>query len=226
MATEEKTKRELAEEKDVIVAPERHYDACRLVQRGRLEVLEGASLPHANLSIAHPAEARRGDAIAFAHPYHARALDTAMSLADPDGVSTSAGVKQTHLAVSARRNEKLAGRVKRQALYGVPMTREHRAWRLWRAEVPQLHCVISDCAREDVLRRGVPEYLTDLARRRVDVQHGRKVDGRPALHVPALERGGAHLPDEHVSVLAAGRDDRVRVRRPVRVEDRRGVAAR
>jgi hypothetical protein len=58
------------------------------------------------------------------------------------------------------------------------------------------------------------------------VQHGRKVDGRPALRVPALERRGVHLPDEHVSVLAARRDDRVRVRGPVRVEDRRGVAAR
>ena len=33
-------KRELTEEKDVIVAPERHYDSRRLVQRGRLEVLE------------------------------------------------------------------------------------------------------------------------------------------------------------------------------------------
>jgi hypothetical protein len=82
-------------------------------------------------------------------------------------------------------------------------------WRLWRAEVPQLHRVISDCAREDMLRGGVLEYLTDLARGRVDVQHGRKVDGHPAFHVPALEHGGVHLPDEHVSVLTAGRDDRV-----------------
>jgi len=77
----------------------------------------------------------------------------------------------------------------------VPMTREHRGRRIRRTKVPQLHCVISDCGREDVLHGGVPEYLTDLARRRVDVQHGRKVDGNPALRVPALElhvedRGG------------------------------------
>jgi hypothetical protein len=45
-----------------------------------------------------------------------------MSLADPDGISTSAGVEQTYLAVPARRNEKLTSRVKCYALYGVPMT--------------------------------------------------------------------------------------------------------
>ena len=94
-----------------------------------------------------------------------------MSLADPDGISTSAGFEQTHLVVPARRN-KLASRVKHQTLYDVPMTREHRAWRFRYTKDPQLHCVISDCTYEDLLRSGVPEYLTDLARRCVDVQQG------------------------------------------------------
>jgi hypothetical protein len=216
----------LTEEKDVIVAPERHHDARRLVQRDRLEVLERAELPHADLSIAHPAKARRRDAVVLAHPDHARALDAGMALANPDGLTTGAGVEQADLAVARGGGEELAGRVERDALDGVRVSGENGAGALGRAEVPQLDGVVADCAREDVLRCGVPEHLADLARRRVDAQHGRIVDGHPALRVPSVESGGVHLPDEHVAVFPARCDDVVRVRRPVRVQHRRGVAPR
>ena len=221
----------LTEEKYIVIAPERHHNARRLVQRDRLEVLERADLPHADLphadlSIAHPAKTRRRDAVVLAHPNHTRPLDARMSLAHPDGLATGARIEQADLAIARGGREELARRVERDALDGIRVSREHCTGALGRAQVPQLDGVVADRAREDVLRRGVPEHLADLARRRVDAQHGRIVDGHPALRVPTVERGAVHLPDEHVAVFPARGDDVVRVGRPVRVEHGRGVAPR
>ena len=99
-----------------------------------------------------------------------------MVLANPDGVTTNAGVEQAKLAIAGRRYEELARWAKREALYGVRMTDEHDTGGLGHAEVPQLHGVAADGAREDMLRSGVPVDLANLARRRVDAQHGREVE--------------------------------------------------
>jgi hypothetical protein len=55
----------LTEEKDVIIAPEWHHDARRLIQRDRLEILQRSNLLHPDLPIAHPAESRRSNTIAI-----------------------------------------------------------------------------------------------------------------------------------------------------------------
>jgi hypothetical protein len=88
------------EEKDVIVAPEGHHDARRLIQRDRLDVLQRSNLPHAHLPIAHPAKSRRSDTIAVSHPDHTRALDAAMALSDAYGFSASAGIEQAQFAIA------------------------------------------------------------------------------------------------------------------------------
>jgi hypothetical protein len=49
--------------------------------------------------IAYPTKACHGDAVAVTYPYHMGALDTAMSPANPDGISTGTGIEQMHLAV-------------------------------------------------------------------------------------------------------------------------------
>ena len=149
-----------------------------------------------------------------------------MALGDAYGFSACAGVEQAQFAIAGGRREQLSRRVKRETLDAVAVAREHGTWRFGRAQVPQFHRVVAHGAREDVLRGWVPEHLAHFPRRCVDVQHGREVYGRPAVRVPPFENAGIDLPYEHVAVFAAGRDDRVRVRGPVCVEHRCGVAAR
>ncbi len=183
-----------------------------LVQRDRLDILQPSNLPHPNLPIAHPAKSRRSDTIAVSHPDYTRALDATMALGNAHGFSASARIEQAQFAIAGSCGEQLSCRVKRKTLDAISVAREHSTWRFWHAKVPQFHGVIAHCAREDMLRRRMPKHLTYFSRRGVDVQYGRKVHGCPAVRVPAFENVGVDLPDEHVAVFAAGRDDRVGVR--------------
>ena len=61
-------------EQDVIVAPERHEYTRALVNRRRLDIVEGAAIPQADLTIAHLAESSRRNPIVVAHPYHTGTL--------------------------------------------------------------------------------------------------------------------------------------------------------
>jgi hypothetical protein len=205
-------RKEPTEEEDIVVAPEGHHDARGLVQCERLDVLERASLPHGHLAIAHAAEPGRRDAIAVAHPHNAGTLDAAVALSDAYGVAAGARVEQAELAVAGRGGEELAGWAERNTLDSVPVSDEDGAGGLRGSNVPELDGVVANGGREDVLSGGVPEYLANLARGRVDAQHGLKVARDPAFCVPVLECGPVHLPDHHVAVLATRRDDRVRVR--------------
>lgn len=199
----------LTEEKDVIVAPEGHHDAGRLIQGDRLDVLQRSKLPHAYLPIAHPAKSRRSDTIAVTHPDHTRAFDSTMALSDAYGIRACAGIEQAQFAIAGGCREELSRRIKRKTLDAVTVALEYSTWRFWRAQVPQFHGVVAHSAREDMLRSRVPEHLAYFSRRCVDVQYGREIYGRPAIRVPPFESTGIDLPYEHVTIFAAGRDDRV-----------------
>lgn len=86
-----------------------------------------------------------------------------MTLSCPHGLPAGTGIKQSDLAIPARRHEQVARGVERQTLNRVTMATEHTPRVLGVLEIPQLHDVIAGGACKDVVRRGVEQHLANPA---------------------------------------------------------------
>jgi hypothetical protein len=213
------------EEQDIVIGPEGHDDARRLVQGGRLDVPQATSLPNPNLAIGHLAEPSSRDSIEVTHPRNATAFDTAVTVRNPDRLSTSTRVEQPQLPVPAGSHQQCSSGVERDALDDIAVTNEH-GFRIFRVrEIPQLDCVLSGSASENVRRSRVEYDLTDLAGRRIDTRDGIEVLRDPALLPPAFKCRSLDFPNHDLAILTTRCDDGIVVGRPIRVKHGSGVAS-
>ena len=103
-------------EKDAVVAVEWHHDSRRLIDAHRLDTLQGSGIPDSYLSFAHLAETSRRDSVCIAHPQHAGAFDSAMSITNSYRISTSSRIEQPQLPITTGRDKQRPIETERNAL--------------------------------------------------------------------------------------------------------------
>src|ERR1700722_8400653 len=135
--------KEQTKEQDIVVSPKRHDNPCGLVQDDCFHVAQPTGFPDADLSIAHFTETGRGDPTKVAHPSDSGTFHTAMTICDPNGLSSSPRVKETELAVPTSSCEHRACWIERNTLDGIAMSTQDRSRILCFGQIPKFDSVFA-----------------------------------------------------------------------------------